>query len=254
MAELTLTKLDPDSHLLLDQPLLRLPHELLKKNLKSAQRAIEMANKSIGASVQTAAQSPAEVLAALDSTLAKAQTLKRRLEALHAEERATHAAQRARLEHLQELHEIRGLTDVRYERWAHVRLDRLLVDYLLRQGFTDAARDLAREKGVGPLVDLDAFEEAGRVERALRGGEMREALAWCAENKGALKKINSELELELRLQQFIEMARTGSMDKYMDAIVHARKHLAGDQSTRFGLRAAGLMAYPHDTYVDPYRV
>lgn len=64
----------------------------------------------------------------------------------------------------------------------------------------------------------------------------------------------SELELELRLQQFIELARCGDIDKLMDAIGHARKHLAGDQSSKFGLRAGGLMAYPPDTFVEPYQV
>lgn len=64
----------------------------------------------------------------------------------------------------------------------------------------------------------------------------------------------SDLELELRLQQFIELSRSGEIDKLMDAIVHARKHLAGDQSSKFGLRAGGLMAYPPDTFVEPYQV
>lgn len=64
----------------------------------------------------------------------------------------------------------------------------------------------------------------------------------------------SELELELRLQQFIELARHGDIDKLLDAIGHARKHLAGDQSSKFGLQAGGLVAYPPDTFVEPYQV
>lgn len=66
--------------------------------------------------------------------------------------------------------------------------------------------------------------------------------------------FQSELELELRLQQFIELARHGDIDKLLDAIGHARKHLAGDQSSKFGLQAGGLMAYPPDTFVEPYQV
>ena len=66
--------------------------------------------------------------------------------------------------------------------------------------------------------------------------------------------FQSELELELRLQQFIDLARHGDIDKLLDAIAHARKHLAGDQSSKFGLQAGGLMAYPPDTFVEPYRV
>lgn len=65
----------------------------------------------------------------------------------------------------------------------------------------------------------------------------------------------SNLELELRLQQFIELARNGEMTKLVDAIVHARKHLAaGGQDMEFGLRAGGLLANGADSHVERYRV
>lgn len=255
MAELASTKLDPDSHLLLDQPLLRLPHELLRKNLKLAQRQIEMTNKSMTSALQaTSNQSPADTLASLDATLAKAQNLKRKLEALQAEEQILHRQQRARIQHLQELHEIPSLADVKYDNWSHTRLDRLLVDYLLRQGYAESARELAQEKGIEDLVDVGVFEECGKIEKGLRQGKTKDCLSWCNENKQALKKIGSNLELELRLQEFIEMARSGDMPKLMEAILHARKHLASGQDAEFGLRAGGLLAHPPDTLVEPYRV
>jgi macrophage erythroblast attacher len=42
------------------------------------------------------------------------------------------------------------------------------------------------------------FEEAGRIEAALRRGEVKEALSWCAENKNALKKTNVGLMRKLK--------------------------------------------------------
>lgn len=191
MAELTTTKLEAESHLLLDQPLLRLPNELLRKNLKSAQRQIEMTNKNVTTAVQASNnQSPADTLASLDATLAKAQNLKRKLEALQAEEQSLHRQQKARIEHLQELHDIPSLADVKYDNWSHTRLDRLLVDFMLRQGYTQSAKELAREKGIDELVDVGVFEECGKIEKSLREGRTHECLAWCNENKQALKKIN----------------------------------------------------------------
>ncbi|KAK5695256.1 GID complex subunit containing RING finger motif [Elasticomyces elasticus] len=250
-----LTTLSADHQLLLEQPLLRLPHELLRKNLKSAQRQIEIANKAITTSIAslTADSSPADTLAALDATLLKAQTLKRKLEALHAEENTLHRQQKARIEHLAELHEIPSLADVKYDRFAQTRLDRLLVDYLLRQNYLSSACQLAAAKGIDDLVDIPTFSECSRISSSLRNGDVKEALGWCTENKQALKKIGSTLELELRLQQFIELARTGEMGKLMEAIVHARKHLVGGADTEFGLRAGGLLAHPVDTLVEPYR-
>ncbi|KAK4556836.1 GID complex subunit containing RING finger motif [Recurvomyces mirabilis] len=254
MAEVTISKLDPDSHLILDQPLLRLPHELLRKNLKSAQRQIEVSHKAIDSSLDPVKPSsrPADTLAAFDATLAKAQTLKRKLEALHEEERNLHRQQKARIAHLQDLHDVQSVGDVKFDDWSEVRLDRLLVDYLLRQGYTSTARALASAKNVEDLVDIPVFEESSRVEAALRGGDVKEALAWCGENKQALKKISSNLELELRLQQFIALRRTGEMAKLTEALVHARKHLGGGQDLEFGLKAGGLLAHPPDTMVEPY--
>lgn len=255
MTELGSTKLDPDSHLLLDQPLLRVPNELLRKNLKAAQRQIEITNKAVTTAIQSStSQSPAETLASLDSTLAKAQNLKRKLEALQAEEKTLHKQQKARIHHLNDLHEIPTLADVKYTTWSRIRLDRLLVDYLLRQGFNSSAKALAAESQIENLVDINVFDECGKIERSLRAGRVQECLAWCTENKQALKKIESNLELELRLQQFVELARSGEMNQRLEAMMYARKHLAGGADPMFALQAAGILAQPADTPVEPYRV
>lgn len=64
----------------------------------------------------------------------------------------------------------------------------------------------------------------------------------------------SNLELELRLQQFIEMTRSGDPAKLIDATLHARKHLGSQQDTDYGLRAGGLLAYTSFTAIEPYKV
>jgi macrophage erythroblast attacher len=233
MAEHSILKLDPESHLLLERPLLRLPHELLKKTLKSAQRAIEPVNKQTTTAIQAStSQSPAQTLASLDATLQKAQNLKRKLEALHAEEKELHAQQKARIEHLQTLHEIPSLGDVAYDRWSHVRLDRLLVDYLLRQDLTQSAKELAAENDLGRLVDIGVFEEAGKIRMALLGGEVKEALNWCAENKNALKKIGVRYICGNRIGRstdvrLTERARTGTTI----TAIHRTDSLRGHRKT-----------------------
>jgi macrophage erythroblast attacher len=75
-------------------------------------------------------------------------------------------------------------------------LNRLLVDYLLRQGYTKSARDLATEKNIEALVDVEEFESVGRIEKSLREERRVDlALVWCGENKANLKKINVSWEL-----------------------------------------------------------
>ncbi|THW04692.1 protein FYV10 [Aureobasidium pullulans] len=259
MAELISTKLHAEQHLLLDQPLLRVPFELTRKNFAQARRHIEKTSADTLAALNAAATAapgatPDQTLASLDAMIARAQTLKRKLEALHAEEEMLHRHQRARIQHLQELHDIPNLADVKYDEWSKVRLDRMLVDYLLRQGYTRSADQLAKEKKIEDLVDVQAFIECSRIEASLQNGRTQECLAWCSENKQTLKKINSNLELELRLQQFIELVRTGEPQKLIEATLHARKHLGTHQNDSYGLRAGGLLANPPHTSTEPYKV
>ena len=118
------------------------------------------------------------------------QGLKRKMETLHGEEKALHQASRKRILHLQDLYEIPSLADVKYDEWSRVRLNRLLVDYLLRCGYGESAKALAREKGIEELVDVDVFVQCHRVEESLRRRSTQECLAWCAEHRPMMKKID----------------------------------------------------------------
>ncbi|PSN71084.1 hypothetical protein BS50DRAFT_570494 [Corynespora cassiicola Philippines] len=283
MAELTTTKLNAESHLLLDQPLLRMPYELSRRNFKTAQRHIERdtANlvKELAATQAIAPTASADTtLSSLDSMISKMQGLKRKLEGLHEEEMRIHKSSKARLQHLQDLYEIQSLVDVKYDEWSRTRLSRLLVDYLLREGYSESAAHLAQSKNIEQLVDVDAFVACHKIERSLREGKRTsEALKWCQENGQGLKKVGNMLEFELRLQQYIELVRqgheagisdAGSLDddglngvslggaggeaKLVEARAHAKKYLSTSGDFELLGRAAGLLAYRPWDEVEPY--
>lgn len=71
-----------------------------------------------------------------------------------------------------------------------------------------------------------------------------------------MMRMQYNLEFELRLQQYIEMIRSGDKIKYMEAMVHAKKYLTPymDSQSEEIHRAAGLLAFPKDTKAEPYRV
>jgi macrophage erythroblast attacher len=189
--------------------------------------------------------------------IARMQTLKRKLQVLHEEEQAIQAHSQKRIRHLQDLYEIPSLADVKYDEWSRVRLDRLMVDYLLRAGYSKSAASLAKEKGIENLVDLDVFVQCQKVADSLERGETKDALMWCTENRTALKKIGqNNLEFELRLQQYIEMIRSGGPGKQFEAMLHAKKFLVPYKDTHNEaiLHAAGLLAQPPNTSHDPYKV
>lgn len=81
------------------------------------------------------------------------------------------------------------------------------------------------------LVELELFAQAKKVLDALRGCSCTAALAWASENRARLKKAKSKLEFELRLQEFVELARKNSLP---EALAYARKYFPtfAETSTR----------------------
>jgi macrophage erythroblast attacher len=110
------------------------------------------------------------------------------MENLHQEEKKIHGQSKKRIQHLESLHQIPSLSDVKYDQWSRVRLDRLVVDHMLRSGYTESARQLAQDKDIEDLVDLNVFVQCQRIAESLRRGETKDALQWSNENKAALKK------------------------------------------------------------------
>jgi macrophage erythroblast attacher len=215
MADHITSKLNPDSHLILvcvslpslshssklnlsqDQPLLRLPYELLRKNFKVAHFNVEKESTAVKASLKETAKaslnssaSPEEVLKNVDSMLARMRGLKRKLNVCAEEETRLHQQSQSRIRHLGELYSMQSLDDVKYEEWSRTRLDRLLVDYLLRYGYKESATELAKEKSIQDLVDVETFVQMSRIRESLRNGRVTEALSWCNENKKDLRRMD----------------------------------------------------------------
>ena len=132
------------------------------------------------------------------------------------------------------------------------RVNRMLVDHLLRMGHFEAAVSLSKEAGVSHLVDIDLFSETREVERELRNHNPDPCLAWCQSNRSKLRKLNSNLEYNLRLQQFVEFVRVG---QHCEAIQHARRFFTQVEETFLSevQRAMGLLAFPTDCCYPQYQ-
>lgn len=240
----------------------------MKRNFRNTQRYVERERDHILPALKDAAnaslssaQSPEQTIASLDAMIQRMQNFKRKLEKLHTEEEALHEHSAKRIRHLQDLYEISSLVDVKYDQWSRTRLDRLMVDYLLRSGYSKTASALAESKQITDLIDFDTFVNCHRIASSLTRGETKEALAWINENKNSLKKLitapfkTTTLEFELRLQQYIELVRAGTTDKRLEAVTHAQQHLRPHAHSRPDslMQAAGLLAQPPDTPAEPYR-
>lgn len=185
-----------------DQPLLRLPNELLRKNFRSAHFTIEKDTSALKTLLKESATaavsgraSQADVVRNLDAMIARMRGVKRKLAAHADEERRLHDQAAARIKHLGKLHTMHTYEDHAYELWSRQRLDRLIADYFLRHGFLESASLLAKERDLEMLVDVETFESMGKIRLSILGGSVAEALAWCQDNKKELRKMEVRLLL-----------------------------------------------------------
>ena len=103
-------------------------------------------------------------------------------------------------------------------------------------------------------MDTKLFTELVRIENALiEKHSVVEALAWCGENRGTLKKTKNNLEFTLRLQEFIELCRKRDLS---GAIAYSRKNLASWAPTHMAKlqQAMTLLAFGERTNVGVYHV
>eukprot|EP00013_Stygamoeba_regulata_P007423 CAMPEP_0177633696 /NCGR_PEP_ID=MMETSP0447-20121125/2975_1 /TAXON_ID=0 /ORGANISM="Stygamoeba regulata, Strain BSH-02190019" /LENGTH=473 /DNA_ID=CAMNT_0019135373 /DNA_START=108 /DNA_END=1529 /DNA_ORIENTATION=+ len=128
------------------------------------------------------------------------------------------------------------------QRWEEIRLQRLLVEYMYRDGCHRSAALLAKEVNIENLVDSTVYAHARTVISALEQHSCSSALHWCAAHRSNLRKLENDLEFELRSQEYIELVRKNSV---AEAIAYARQHLSPHSASRLSslVRLFGLLAF-----------
>lgn len=117
---------------ILDAPLLRVPFEGLKRAAKDRKALVDQAGEALEGLAAAAGSPAAQQLAALDQVLSQLQGLKRKLQDVGRQEADEALRVKARLEHLSALGPAPGQDGV--VAWNRRRLDRMLVDHMLRTG------------------------------------------------------------------------------------------------------------------------
>lgn len=102
------------------------------------------------------------------------------------------------------------------------------------------------------IVFSEIYTCAVTVENELRARRTQRSLQWCAENKSKLRKLSSNIEFKIRLQEFIELVRE---DKRLDAVAYARKYLSNCEQSQMSeiQQCMGMLAFPKDTKIEPYQ-
>uniref|UniRef100_A0A2K6U7M1 E3 ubiquitin-protein transferase MAEA n=1 Tax=Saimiri boliviensis boliviensis TaxID=39432 RepID=A0A2K6U7M1_SAIBB len=262
----------------------------MNKRFRAAQKNIDRETSHVTMVVaeleKTLSGCPAvdSVVSLLDGVVEKLSVLKRKaVESIQAEDESAKLCKR-RIEHLKEHSSDQPAAA---SVWKRKRMDRMMVEHLLRCGYYNTAVKLARQSGIEDLVNIEMFLTAKEVEESLERRETATCLAWCHDNKSRLRKMKvhgppgwgggraasgspkegeglgmetlrgkpdwcSCLEFSLRIQEFIELIR---QNKRLDAVRHARKHFSQAEGSQLDevRQAMGMLAFPPDTHISPYK-
>lgn len=237
----------------MEHPTLKVPYEVLNKKYRVTQKVIDREVNHLNQSLQELKNSStlSNVHQALNNVVENLTVVKRKADESMLDEQEAAQICKRRLDHLRGMFEL-PYSNVAINVWKKKRLDRLLVDHLLRGGYYESAAKLTEHSDLKNLTNMELFLVSKRVESSLAAGDTSKCLAWCHDNKSKLRKIKSTLEFKLRQQEFIELIK---QNKRFEAIAHARKYLSNiDDSQREELEHVMiLLACPLDTEKEPYR-
>ena len=249
----------------IEHPTLKVPYEILNKKFRSAQKNIDREVSHVQNAVSdlekackpSSSVTVGEISNLLSGVIEQLTVLKRKAHDSMAEELEAASNCKRRLDHVKEYCEKKDNPEdyLAVKSWKKKRLDRVLVEHLLRSGFYDTAVKLAKQSDILPLTNIDLFLTSREVEEALRKRDTSKCLSWCYDNKSKLRKQHSSLELNVRTQEVIELIRSGQKK---EAVKHARKYLSPhvdprDASSLEELQhCMTLLAFGPKTQMKPY--
>ncbi|KAJ2158478.1 hypothetical protein GGF46_003736 [Coemansia sp. RSA 552] len=102
-------------------------------------------------------------------------------------------------------------------------LNQLIMNYLIIEGYKDAAEKFSEESGLESSVDLGSIEERMQIRFAVQSGEIRRAIERVNDLNPGLLETDARLYFRLQQQQLIELIREG---RATEALAFAQAELA----------------------------
>lgn len=129
-------------------------------------------------------------------------------------------------------------TEITKEKWmnklenVHLHrtdMNRLVMNYLVTEGFKEAAEKFALEAGIKAPAELERLDERIKIRDAIQAGKIQEATALVNQLHPDLLDSDSYLFFHLQQQHLIELIRQKNIE---EALRYAQEHLAerGEQN------------------------
>ncbi|KAF8587325.1 hypothetical protein K439DRAFT_840519 [Ramaria rubella] len=111
-------------------------------------------------------------------------------------------------------------------------LNRLVMDYLVIEGYKTAAEEFRREADIEPPVDFNSIESRMNIREAVQRGDVEEAIERTNDLNPEILDTNPALYFHLQQQRLIEHIRHG---RIVEALTFAQSELAprGEENPEF---------------------
>jgi len=111
-------------------------------------------------------------------------------------------------------------------------LNRLVMDYLVIEGYKSAAEEFSQEANLTPPVDFESIESRMDIREALQRGDVEDAITCVNDLNPEILDTNPALYFKLQQQKLIEYIRQG---RIQEALQFAQEELAprGEESPEF---------------------
>eukprot|EP00039_Didymoeca_costata_P006713 m.92688 g.92688 ORF g.92688 m.92688 type:complete len:204 (-) comp13360_c0_seq2:1433-2044(-) len=150
----------------LDHPLLKVPVEHLNRTFRATYKLFDNELKEVTQKIVSLSTSndnnENHIKATLAGLLDTLKSLQTQLEISAKEEHTIMECLLQRIDHVKAGENASSESDIKL--WCKKRLDRILIDYLLREGRYETAEQYAKAKDLEILVDINMFETCRRVE------------------------------------------------------------------------------------------
>eukprot|EP00891_Asterochloris_glomerata_P008151 jgi/Astpho2/8151/Aster-03084 len=102
-------------------------------------------------------------------------------------------------------------------------MNALIMNFLVTEGYVDAAKLFQQESGTHPGVDLDTITDRMHIRKAVQGGDIEEAIDLVNDFNPEILELQPQLSFHLQQQRLIELVRQGKVEEALD---FAQEYLA----------------------------
>ncbi len=111
-------------------------------------------------------------------------------------------------------------------------LDKVIMEYLVKEGFKEAVLTFQKESGIDPGVDMKILDEQIKIRGAIESGSIQDAVELVNDVDPEILDTNPKLFFHLQQQQLLEYIRQGDVEKVLG---YAQKELSasGEENPQF---------------------